>query len=95
MLSSNDGYFPDYIFLDMNMPKMSSIECLKKIRSISRLSGAKIYMYSTTSEKVSVVESIQQGATDFIIKPSKSADLKDKLANIFQMVNKINGPTNK
>jgi PleD family two-component response regulator len=91
-LEANNSYSPDYIFLDVNMPKMEGLECLKKLRAIPRLSHSKIYMYSTTSEKASVEESIRCGATDFIIKPAKTAELKDKLAAIFTIVNKINYP---
>ncbi|MCW3078346.1 MAG: response regulator [Bacteroidetes bacterium] len=89
-LNAEPGYSPDYIFLDMNMPKMNGLECLKELKKIPRLKESKIFMYSTTSEKSVVTESINLGATDFIIKPAKTAHLKDKLARIFSIVTKIN-----
>jgi CheY-like chemotaxis protein len=90
MLSSNEDYTPHYIFLDVNMPKMNGIECLRKIRAIERLNQSRIFMYSTTSEKNVVKESKALGADDFIIKPAKILALKEKLAEIFGIVSPIN-----
>ena len=90
LLKSNDGYVPDYIFLDVNMPKMNGIECLKVLKSIDRLSNTKILMYSTTSESEVVKESLRLGADEFIKKPSKTDELKEKLSIIFGIVSNIN-----
>ena len=38
----------DYIFMDINMPKMTGIECVQKIRSVPRFLSMQIVMYSTT-----------------------------------------------
>ncbi len=82
-LANDTAYTPDFIFVDMNMPKMNGIECLKKLRKIDRLKDTVIYMYSTTSEGSLVAESKRYGASDFIIKPARTAELKEKLAQIF------------
>ena len=39
---------PDYLFIDINMPKMTGRECVEKIRSVPRFSSIRIVMYSTT-----------------------------------------------
>ncbi len=85
-LASDITYTPDYIFVDMNMPKMNGIECLKKLRSMERLNDTQIYMYSTTGDAPSVEESKRHGANDFIIKPAKTAELKEKLSAIFSII---------
>jgi CheY-like chemotaxis protein len=90
MLESNEEYIPDYIFLDVNMPKMNGIECLKHLKEIKRLKNTKIFMYSTTSENSIVKKSKKLGADDFIMKPSKTKELKEKLATIFSIVSEIN-----
>jgi CheY-like chemotaxis protein len=89
ILKSNESYIPDYIFLDVNMPKMNGIECLKNIKTIGRLKNTKIFMYSTTSESNVVKESKELGVEDFIVKPSSTTDLKEKLSKIFNIVSKI------
>lgn len=91
MMAANTDYTPDYIFLDMNMPKMNGIACLKELKRLPRLKDVKIMMYSTTSETGLYEESKQLGATDFIIKPSDTTELKAILANVFLIAPEING----
>src|SRR6185369_666400 len=83
-LMLNTGYIPDYIFLDVNMPKMNGMDCLIILKSIATLKNTKILMYSTTSAPSVVAESKKLGADDFIVKPSKTAELMDKLSKIFE-----------
>jgi CheY-like chemotaxis protein len=83
MLESRREYVPDFIFLDVNMPKMNGIECLKVLKQIDHLRQTKIYMYSTTSEKAVLTESKKLGAEDFIIKPASPTVLKETLSDIF------------
>ena len=86
LLDLNNDYIPDYIFLDINMPKMNGIACLKELKKIERIKNSKIFIYSTTSEEKTVTESRNLGASDFIIKQSKTLELKEKLAIIFEIV---------
>jgi len=83
MLASNTTYTPAYIFVDVNMPKMNGIECLKILKDMGRLRNTRIFMYSTTSEKTAVAESKKLGADDFIVKPSNVTELREKLSGIF------------
>jgi len=91
MLESQKEYIPNYIFLDVNMPKMNGIECLGHLRKIDRFRNTKIFMYSTTSESDTVEESRNLGADDFIIKPAKTAVLIEKLSKIFGITPEENG----
>ena len=84
MLMSNSQFTPQYIFLDVNMPKMNGIECLRILQSIPKLKNAKMFMYSTTSDNRIVEESKKLGAIDYIVKPNKTAELKEKLGHIFK-----------
>jgi CheY-like chemotaxis protein len=83
MLESQKDYAPDYIFLDVNMPKMNGIECLGHLKKMDWLRNTKIFIYSTTSEKSVVEESKALGADDFIVKPTKMSVLKEALSGIF------------
>lgn len=83
MLRTDDNFTPDFIFLDLNMPKMNGIDCLKELKKIKRLELTKIFMYSTTSEREVVNESKRLGAHDFLVKPSSVSVLREKLHHIF------------
>ena len=85
LLESHATYIPDYIFLDVNMPMMNGIECLKLLKQIKRLKDTKIFMYSTTSETAVVTQTQILGADDFIVKPVRTTTLKDKLSKIFSV----------
>ena len=58
---------PDLVTMDITMPEMDGIEALKKIRQTDP--GARIVMCSAMGQQAMVVEAIQSGARDFIVKP--------------------------
>ena len=58
---------PDLVTMDITMPEMDGISALKNIRSID--SNAKVVMCSAMGQQAMVIESIQAGAKDFIVKP--------------------------
>lgn len=58
---------PDLVTMDITMPEMDGLEALKKIKAID--SGANVVMCTAMGQKNMVVEAIQSGAKDFIVKP--------------------------
>lgn len=58
---------PDLVTMDITMPDMDGITALKEIRNIDP--NAKVIMCSAMGQKNLVVEAIQSGAKDFIVKP--------------------------
>ena len=58
---------PDLVIMDITMPEMDGIQAVKKIKEINDL--AKIIMCSAMGQQAMVIESIQAGAKDFIVKP--------------------------
>ena len=58
---------PDLVLMDITMPEMTGIEAVKNIKAIDP--GAKIVMCSAMGQQAMVIESIQAGARDFIVKP--------------------------
>lgn len=58
---------PDLVLMDITMPEMDGIQALKKIRATD--AGAKVIMCSAMGQQAMVIESIQSGAKDFIVKP--------------------------
>lgn len=59
---------PNFIFLDINMPRMNGIECLTKLKSDNRFKRIPVIIYSTTSDRNEVKKMKMLGAVDFIPK---------------------------
>jgi CheY-like chemotaxis protein len=80
----NDGLpqLPDFIFLDLNMPRVSGKECLVKIKKAAKLDQIPVIIYSTSAEKKDIDETIQSGAAYFLQKPNRFDDLAKALENI-------------
>ena len=58
---------PDLVLMDITMPEMDGIQALKEIKKLD--GNAKVIMCSAMGQQAMVVESIQAGARDFIVKP--------------------------
>lgn len=58
---------PDLVTMDITMPEMDGIAAVKEIKKIDP--GAKIIMCSAMGQQMMVMEAIQAGARDFIVKP--------------------------
>ncbi|ADZ84151.1 response regulator [Cellulosilyticum sp. ST5] len=58
---------PDLVLMDITMPEMNGIDAVKNIKALDP--GAKIVMCSAMGQQAMVIESIQAGARDFIVKP--------------------------
>lgn len=58
---------PDIVTMDITMPEMNGIDAVKAIKALD--SQAKIIMVSAMGQQPMVIEAIQAGAVDFIVKP--------------------------
>lgn len=58
---------PDCVLMDITMPEMSGIDALKEIRRIDP--EARVIMVSALGQEAMVIQAIQHGAKDFIVKP--------------------------
>lgn len=80
-LERSEG-IPDYIFLDLNMPKMDGKQCLKHIKSNSNLSSIPVIIYTTSKSREDIEETKDLGAVEFLTKPNKFSDLKKAIRDI-------------
>ena len=81
-LTNGLAQLPDFIFLDLNMPRMNGKECLTEIKKNDNLHHIPVIIYSTSAEKKDVDETMRLGATFFLQKPNRFDDLSAALANI-------------
>lgn len=60
-------YHPDLVIMDITMPDMDGITALKEIKAIDK--DAKVIMCSALGQQGRIVEAIENGALNFIVKP--------------------------
>ena len=58
---------PDLVTMDITMPEMDGITALKEIKKVNP--QAKVIMCSAMGQQAMVIDAIQAGAKDFIVKP--------------------------
>ena len=75
---------PDFIFLDVNMPRMNGKEFLAQIKKKVTFRSIPVIMYSTTSHREEILAYQTLGAYDFIRKPDSFEILKETLKKLIQ-----------
>lgn len=73
-------YRPDIITMDLTMPNMDGLECIRQIRSMSK--DVSILVISAISDRSTGLRSIQLGARGFIFKPFNDEQLINALNKI-------------
>ncbi|MBS4539857.1 response regulator [Clostridium sp. D2Q-11] len=58
---------PDLVIMDITMPEVDGIQAVKEIKKID--GNSKVVMCSAMGQQAMVIEAIQAGAKDFIVKP--------------------------
>jgi CheY-like chemotaxis protein len=85
MLNNPDVPKPDIIFLDINMPKVSGLECLKVLMSSKQYQHLKVVILSTFSQKEDIEDAYANGARNYFVKPPKFNDLQMLIAGALEL----------
>ncbi len=67
------------ILLDWNMPGMDGFEFLQTIKSDTSLRDIPVMMVTTESEKACIIQAIQAGAINYLVKPFSIEELMKKI----------------
>jgi len=73
----------DLIVSDWNMPNMMGIELLKKVRAEDATKTIPFLMVTAESQKENVMEAVQAGVSNYIVKPFTAETMETKLSAIF------------
>jgi two-component system chemotaxis response regulator CheY len=71
---------PDLVTMDLVMPEMGGLEALREIRA--RDPGARVVVVTALDQKQSLMDSIREGAIDFIVKPFERQRILNLLAKL-------------
>ncbi|EIJ76495.1 chemotaxis response regulator CheY [Leptospirillum ferriphilum] len=74
----------DFVVSDWNMPNMTGIDLLRKVRAEPTLKHLPFLMVTAEAKQENVVEAIKAGVSNYIVKPFTVATLQDKIAKIFK-----------
>ncbi|AZJ31489.1 MULTISPECIES: response regulator [Tenacibaculum] len=75
----NEGFDPDIILLDLNMPKISGIEFLSIIKKNEDFRHIPVIVLTTSNNKKDIVECYKIGISGYILKPLKYEDYITKI----------------
>lgn len=74
----------DFIVSDWNMPQMTGIELLQKVRADSALKKIPFLLITAEAKRSQILEATELGVDGYILKPFNSAVLNEKMHKIFE-----------
>jgi len=78
------GYTPNLVLLDLNMPEMGGWDTYIRIRDLTKLHQVPIVIYSTSDDPEDRAKAKEMGAVDFVHKPAKKAELMEKVKKLIK-----------
>jgi two-component system chemotaxis response regulator CheY len=69
---------------DWNMPVMTGIDMLRAIRADEKLKSIPVLMVTAEAQQSNLLEAIQAGVSNYIVKPFTAETMQDKLNKIFK-----------
>jgi len=73
----------DLILCDWNMPEMSGLELLQKIRSDDELMDTPFVMVTAEAQKDNILEAVKAGVNNYVVKPFTAETIGEKLKKVF------------
>ena|SRR6056297_1609433 len=71
------------IISDWNMPKMTGLELLKTVRNTEELKDIPFLMVTAEAQKQNVIDAVQAGVSNYVVKPFTAEAISEKLNKIF------------
>lgn len=76
----------DFLVTDWNMPIMTGIDLLKKVRADENLASMPVLLVTAEAKKEQIVEAAQAGVNGYVVKPFTAITLKEKIDKIFERI---------
>jgi two-component system chemotaxis response regulator CheY len=78
------GY--DFIVSDWNMPNMTGIDFLRKVRADPRFKDTPFLLITAEAKRSQILEAAEAGVNGYIVKPFTAATLNEKIQKIFERI---------
>lgn len=78
-----EGTF-DLVLMDWNMPVLNGIDALRKIKADAALKSVPVIMVTSESEKAKIIEALQAGAANYVVKPFQAETLQEKISSVLK-----------
>ena len=72
-----------FIVSDWNMPKMTGIELLRKVRASEEFADIPFLMVTAEAQQENIIEAVQAKVSNYIVKPFTAETMKQKIDKIF------------
>lgn len=73
----------DFIISDWNMPQMTGIELLRKVRASEEFGDLPFLMVTAEAQQENIIEAVQAKVSNYIVKPFTAEVMKQKIDKIF------------
>ncbi len=73
----------DLVISDWNMPRMTGIDFLREVRADGALKELPFLMVTSEADKEKIMEAVQAGVNQYIVKPFNATQLEEKIKEIF------------
>ncbi len=73
----------EFVISDWNMPQMTGIELLRKVRASEEFADMHFLMVTAEAQQENVIEAVQARVSNYIVKPFTAETMKQKIDKIF------------
>jgi two-component system chemotaxis response regulator CheY len=73
----------DFVISDWNMPQMTGIELLRKVRASEEFADLPFLMVTAEAQQENILEAVQAKVSNYIVKPFTAEVMKQKIDKIF------------
>ncbi len=73
-----------FVVSDWNMPVMMGIDMLRAIRADDKLKKIPVLMVTAEAQKENLMEAVQAGVSNYVVKPFTAETMQDKINKIFK-----------
>jgi two-component system, response regulator len=86
------GELPRLVLIDVNLPRLSGLEVLERIRADGRFRAVPLIVFSTSRLTQELARAYKSGANSFVVKPPRFQDFREVLLKVLEYWTMVNAP---